>query len=70
MKIAAKVANITRANHMFRRVKPLNRELEDFAFVASHDLQEPLRKIETLVSLKQMFKDELGEKGALITLIE
>jgi signal transduction histidine kinase len=36
-----------------------NRELQDFAYVASHDLQEPLRKISSFVDL---FMDEFGEE--------
>jgi PAS domain S-box-containing protein len=35
-----------------------NRELEEFAFTASHDLQEPIRKIETFSSL---LKNRLGD---------
>lgn len=39
------------------RLKASNRDLQDFAYVASHDLQEPLRKI-------QAFGDRLESKAA------
>jgi signal transduction histidine kinase len=48
------------------RLENSNRELQDFAFVASHDLQEPLRKIESFGNrLVAKYKDQLGEEGQL-----
>jgi PAS domain S-box-containing protein len=46
------------------KLESSNRELQDFASVASHDLQEPLRKIQAFGDrLKTKHGDALGEGG-------
>ena len=49
-----------------RKLEISNRELQDFAHVASHDLQEPLRKIEAFGGrLAQKYADDLPEEAGV-----
>jgi signal transduction histidine kinase len=52
-----------------QKVKQLdksNQALQEFVYIASHDLQEPLRKISTFVGrLKSRFDGKLGEEGGM-----
>lgn len=66
--LKAEIAERTAAEEKLRqftvRLEASNRELQDFAYVASHDLQEPLRKIQAFGDrLKSKFADTLGETG-------
>ena len=50
---------------MVQKLEDSNRELQDFASIAAHDLQEPLRKIQTFGDrLKKKFSESLEEEGA------
>ncbi len=70
-KITGIIRDITeqheKEQHALRTLEDLqqsNRELEDFAYVASHDLQEPLRKISTFCGrLYARYHDQLDREG-------
>ena len=67
--IARDITELARANFerdaALANVERSNRDLQDFAFVASHDLQEPLRKVQTFGSrLRGEYAALLGVRGS------
>lgn len=60
-RVAERTQDLVLANQDLTRS---NANLQQFAYVASHDLQEPLRKIQSFSSLlSDQFGDRLGEAG-------
>ncbi len=52
--------------HTLKDLDRSNKDLEEFAYIASHDLQEPLRKITTFSSrLQYKYGENLGDEGRL-----
>ncbi len=59
--IQVNLRDVTERRHDEQRLRRANLDLQQFAFAASHDLQEPLRTITSYLELlKRDFKDRLG----------
>jgi PAS domain S-box-containing protein len=62
-KLAKEVADRTQElNETNQQLQKSNAELEQFAYIASHDLQEPLRKIRTFASMLKESHSAFTEK--------
>jgi PAS domain S-box-containing protein len=59
VRVNQRTAELSRAN---KTLAKMNRELEHFTFAASHDMQEPLRKVSTFSNfLLERYPDQLDE---------
>ncbi len=64
--ITSELENQLNLEEKIRDLDRSNKELEEFAYVASHDMNEPLRKITTFIErLENKYKTELGPDGKL-----
>ena len=64
--ITSELENQLSLEEKIRDLDRSNKELEEFAYVASHDMNEPLRKITTFIErLENKYKTELGADGKL-----
>ena len=61
-----KELTVAKDNLIFKNdeLQKMNKEMESFAYISSHDLQEPLRKIQTFVSrILEKENDNLSDSG-------
>lgn len=63
--VEERARNVKQLKLISRELARSNRELEQFAYVASHDLQEPLRKIQAFGDrLRSRYRDTLAPQAA------